>query len=67
MRYLIDTEPIMERFGIARGQLPRDIRHQVGDMDLLIAATALYYDLTLLTRNIRDFHHIPQLKLYQPS
>jgi tRNA(fMet)-specific endonuclease VapC len=61
------TKPVMERFGIVRGQLPRTIRQQVGDMDLLIAATALHHDLTLLTRNIRDFHHIPHLKLYQPS
>jgi len=36
-------------------------------MDLLIAATALSHNLTLLTRNISDFQHIPQLKLYQPS
>lgn len=60
------TTEIMERFGIVRGALPRAIRRQVGDMDLLIAATALEHDLTLLTRNLRDFQHIPDLKLYQP-
>jgi tRNA(fMet)-specific endonuclease VapC len=58
------TMAIMERFGIVRGQLERSIRQQLGDMDLLIAATALHYDLTLLTRNISDFQHIPELKLY---
>jgi predicted nucleic acid-binding protein len=57
----------MERFGMIRGALPRQIRQQIGDMDLLIAATALEHDLTLLTRNIRDFSQIPDLRLYQPG
>lgn len=35
------TAAIMEQFGIVRGHLPRSIRSQVGDIDLLIAATAL--------------------------
>ena len=61
------TLAIMERFAIVRGALPRSVRQQVGDMDILIAATSLEHDLTLLTRNIRDFQHIPDLKLYQPS
>jgi predicted nucleic acid-binding protein len=61
------TLAIMERFAIVRGALPRPIRRQVGDLDILIAATALEHDLTLLTRNLRDFQHIPHLKLYQPN
>ena len=61
------TVPIMERFGIVRGQLSRQLRQQIGDMDLLIAATALEHDLTLLTRNVRDFQHVPDLKLYRPQ
>ncbi len=32
-------------------------------LDLLIAATALEYDLTLVTRNIDDFKDLPDLKL----
>jgi len=36
-------------------------------LDLLIAATALEYDLTLVTHNIGDFNDIPDLKIYQPS
>jgi predicted nucleic acid-binding protein len=36
-------------------------------MDLLIAATALDHDLTLVTRNRRHFERIPDLTLYQPS
>ena len=61
------TLAILERFAIVRGALPRPIRRQLGDLDILIAATALEHDLTLLTRNLRDFQHIPNLKLYQPS
>lgn len=53
-RVLPITLPIMERFGIMRGALPRNLRQQIGDMALIIAATALHHDLTLLSRNVRD-------------
>jgi predicted nucleic acid-binding protein len=36
-------------------------------LDLIIAATALEYDLTLVTNNTEDFEDIPGLNLYQPS
>ena len=36
-------------------------------LDLVIAATALEYDLTLVTRNVEDYEDITDLKLYQPS
>jgi len=36
-------------------------------LDLLIAATALEYNLTLVTRNMNDYRDIPQLDLYQVS
>lgn len=61
------TPPIMERFGIVRGSLPRNIRQQVGDMDLLIAATALHHGLTLVTRNVKDYQLVPGVVVYQPS
>jgi predicted nucleic acid-binding protein len=61
---LLLTTEIMERFAIVRGQLPRQIRKQVGDMDLLIAATAIHHDLALLTRNVRDFRLVPGLTLF---
>ena len=32
-----------------------------GDMDVLIAATALVHGHSLITRNARHFHHIPDL------
>ncbi len=33
-------------------------------LDLVTAATALFYDLTLVTRNRRDYADIPRLRLY---
>lgn len=57
---------IMQEFASIRGGLPRPIRQQVGDLDLLIAATALHHGQTLITNNRRDFQHVPGLRLYQP-
>jgi tRNA(fMet)-specific endonuclease VapC len=51
---------------IMRGQLRRD-GNLIGDMDLLIASTALVNDLTLVTRNRRHFERVPGLELYQDS
>lgn len=58
--------PIMERFAELRAQLRRRGR-LLPDFDLLIAATALQHDLTLLTFNRRHFERIPELRLYQPE
>lgn len=60
------TQAIMERFAVVRGQLTRNQRQQIGDMDLLIATTAIEHGLTLATCNIRDYHLIPDLILLQP-
>jgi len=35
----------------------------IGPNDLLIAATALAHDLTLVTHNVREFSRIPALKI----
>lgn len=60
------SDPIMEVFARTRADLRRTGR-LIPDLDLLIAATAMHHDLTLLTRNVRHFGRIPELRLYQPS
>jgi tRNA(fMet)-specific endonuclease VapC len=65
-RLLGINDPIMERFAEARALL-RKRGQSIADFDLLIAATALHHDLTLLTFNVRHFDRIPDLKLYPPS
>lgn len=57
---------IMQRFAIVRGAL-RSQGQLIGDADLLIAATALHHDLTLLTRNARHFQRVPDLKLHRAA
>lgn len=47
-------------FGQLRGQL-RAAGTTVNPVDLMIAATALVYDLTLVTHNIRHFERVPGL------
>lgn len=56
----------IERFARLRADLRRR-GELIPDLDLLIAATATQHDLTLLTRNVRHFHRIPELRLDQPS
>lgn len=58
------TDSVMERFARTRAALRRE-GNLIPDLDLLIAATAVESDLTLLTRNRRHFQRIQDLKLYQ--
>ena len=59
------TDSIMERFAETRAFLRR--RGQlIPDLDLLIAATALERNLTLLTFNVGDFQRVPGLQIYRP-
>ncbi len=51
----------MQRFARIRGDL-RQRGQLIGDPDILIATTALYYDLILLTRNKKHYQRIPLLK-----
>ncbi|HMD96952.1 MAG TPA: PIN domain-containing protein [Terriglobia bacterium] len=53
-RILPVTEPIAERWGhLAAAAKQRGIA--VAVVDAVIAATALEHDLTLVTRNVKDF------------
>lgn len=62
------TETIMAIFARERARLRRS-GNRIPDLDLLIASTALQYDLTLLTRNRKDFSpdRFPSLRVYQPT
>ncbi len=53
---------VAREFGQLRARL-LDTGMRPGDMDLLIAATAMVHDLSLVTHNTRDFAHVPQLRL----
>lgn len=60
----LDTET-MNAFAEMRFNLRRAGRI-MGDLDNLIAATAIRHDLTLITRNVRHFERVPALRLLTP-
>src|SRR5579864_8795988 len=58
--------PIMERFAEIRSYL----RHRgtiIPDFDIIVAATALRYDLTVLTFDVEHFGRVPDLRVYRPQ
>ena len=55
-------EEICRIFGQQRGRL-RVAGNLIGDMDILIGATALRYNLTLLTNNFRHFNRLDGLSI----
>jgi predicted nucleic acid-binding protein len=60
---LLDVTPeIAQIFGSLRAQL-MDQGIVVSSIDMLIAATALYHDFTLVTHNVRHFEKIPGLNI----
>lgn len=58
------TDKIIESFARMRAA-PRRQGQMIPDMDLLIAATALAENLTLVTRNRRHFERVPGVRLYE--
>src|SRR2546421_6297135 len=54
------TYPILERYADIR-RILRPLHQDIGDIDTLIAATALEEDLTILTID-RDYERVPGLK-----
>jgi tRNA(fMet)-specific endonuclease VapC len=60
------TEPIAVRSAEIRALLTRR-GEIISNFDMLIAATALHYHLTVLTFNFRHFSRIPDLVLFQPD
>ena len=65
IRILVVSRAIAERAAEIRLDLRRQKR-QVNEraLDILVAATAMEHDLTLVTRNIRDYSDIAGLRLY---
>lgn len=57
------TTETAERFASQRATLRRQ-GQPLADMDLLIAATALEHNLTLVSRNARHFARVPGLRLH---
>ncbi len=56
------SEGVMEVFADVKAKmLGSGIR--IEDMDLLIAATAIYNEMTLVTNNTKHFENVPNLKL----
>jgi predicted nucleic acid-binding protein len=55
------TYGIVERYSEIRRALRRQGPGLIGDIDTLIAATALEYDLTVVTADL-DFQRVPSLK-----
>jgi tRNA(fMet)-specific endonuclease VapC len=62
VRVLGIDEAICKIFGKERGRL-RAAGMIVGDLDLLIGATALHHDLTLLTNNRRHVERIEGIRI----
>jgi tRNA(fMet)-specific endonuclease VapC len=58
------TKLIMRRFARIRGELRR-AGTIIGDTDILIAATALQHNLTLVTHNTHHFQRVPGLVLFR--
>jgi len=56
------TLDVTRKFGEIRANL-LDRGQATPDLDLLIAATALVHDLTLVTHNVQDFVAIPKLRI----
>jgi tRNA(fMet)-specific endonuclease VapC len=60
------TRLIAKQCALLRGELAR--KGQLIDQpDIFIASTALYHNLILVTRNIKDYNRIPQLDFYSPA
>lgn len=59
-------EDVCKIFGKERGRM-RQEKRLIGDFDLLIAATCLYYNLTLLTNNKKHFKVMEELNILSLS
>jgi predicted nucleic acid-binding protein len=58
------TDPIGEKAGILLNKYRKS--HNIGIVDSLIAATAIYYNLKLITRNIKHYP-MPEVIIINPQ
>ena len=59
--------PAMSDMEAAVFQLsPLSLSKGIGDMDLLIAATAIGHNMTLVSKNLKHFKHVPGLSVVRP-
>jgi predicted nucleic acid-binding protein len=56
------SRQVLRCFARVRGEL-RQHGQTIGDPDMLIAATAIYHDIPLMTRNTTHFSRVPGLVL----
>lgn len=56
------TEQVARKFGEVRAAL-LDAGTPVPEMDLMIAATALAHNLTVVTHNVQDYANVPGLTI----
>ncbi len=72
-RSFLQTTPVLGiTYSVAKqfARIHGDLRAKgrlIPEPDLFIAATAIHHHLTLITRNIKDYQHIPQLNLYKAA
>lgn len=66
---IIPVTPAIARRCAQLRQTSKSQRKRVNSraLDLVIAATALHHDLTLVTRNLDDYQDIPALRLYRAN
>jgi len=57
--------PIDQNIADRWGHLEVEVKRTLPTIDSLIMATALHYDLTIVTRNTKDFQH-PALAVINP-
>ena len=62
-RRIISVGGALHEFGKQKAHLRR-IGRPVADFDILIGATAIVYNLTLITHNTRDFKNLSDLDLF---
>ena len=57
---------IAKQYALLRGELAHQ-GQSIDQPDIFIAATAIHHDLTLVTRNLKDYDRIPRLVFYKPA